>query len=640
MSDASTDIFTQHLLIILSATLPLASFVISFLISDRYSWTVALIASVILLIATILSGFSLGGIWHEPHLVNIEWFHTGNKKFSADLLITNQSLVMLFTVSVVSFLVHVFSIGYMAGDMNQKKYFGMLGFFTFAMQGIVLADNLLFLFVFWELVGFASYMLIGHYMEISKAGSASKKAFIMNRIGDAGFMIGLMIVWTYSGSFDISQITFSVSDSGWRTAASVMIFFGVIGKSAQFPLFTWLPDAMEGPTPVSALIHAATMVAAGVYLMIRLFPLFDPASLDLVAWTGAVTALTGGLCALSQFDIKRILAYSTISQLGLMIMTIGAGAPEPAFLHLFTHAFFKAGLFLCAGVVIHCMHHAQVRAGAEVDINDIRNMGGLSKKIPVTFFTSLICGGSLTGIPFSSGYLSKEAMLNALWSPSGFQDWFMLLTMITVSILTILYTFRFIWYVFLKQSPVTNKLEIAQSPAVMRLPLIVLAAGSCWFAVSFNPFSAEGWAGNSIQADNPWAIALSLLVITATIPAAWVVFRKRSATSIPFLKEGMYVDKAYLYLSGKTVVPASRISQYIDREIIDKTLHWNAYGNVTIGHVVNWADEKIIDGIVHFFAFMATSAGAFVRSFQGGKIQLYIFWAVFSIIIFLIYALN
>ena len=281
-----------------------------------------------------------------PYQFVTTWFVIGGHTFSAGVFVNILSATMLLVVTFISFLVHVYSIGYMAGDASLRKYFAMLGLFTFSMLAIVLADNLLLLFVGWELVGFSSYMLIGHWKEKPEAARAAKKAFILNRIGDAGFLVGLMILWTNHGSFDISGVSSMEHFSSWQTAASLCLFCGVIGKSAQFPLLTWLPDAMEGPTPVSALIHAATMVAAGVYLMIRIFPFFTPTTLDVVSVIGIITALVGACAALGQYDIKKILAYSTISQLGLMVTAVGLQRPmQHLSIYLRTH-FSKHVFFL------------------------------------------------------------------------------------------------------------------------------------------------------------------------------------------------------------------------------------------------------------------------------------------------------
>ena len=327
-----------------------------------------------------------------PYHFVTTWFLIGDHTFSAGVFVNILSATMLLVVTFISFLVHLYSIGYMAGDASLRKYFAMLGLFTFSMLAIVLADNLLLLFVGWELVGFSSYMLIGHWKEKPEAARAAKKAFMLNRIGDAGFLVGLMILWTNHGSFDISGLSSMDHFSSWQTAASLCLFCGVIGKSAQFPLLTWLPDAMEGPTPVSALIHAATMVAAGVYLMIRIFPFFTPTSLDVVSVIGIITALVGACAAIGQYDIKKILAYSTISQLGLMVTAVGAATPDAAFIHLFTTHFSKHVFFSPLDrSFIRCTMRSNRRVHI-FDVQDIRNLGGLKKNYPSSLRFLLLQG--------------------------------------------------------------------------------------------------------------------------------------------------------------------------------------------------------------------------------------------------------
>jgi NADH-quinone oxidoreductase subunit L len=375
---------------------PLASFMLCLLISERYSWLVTITAPVLLLVSTSLSVYLFLTIpTNTSYLIELDWFQVGQYTFNGSIELNRLSILMMPLITVISFLVHLYSIGYMAGDNGIRRYFAMLGFFTFSMLGIVLSDNLLMIFVFWELVGFSSYLLIGHWLEKPAASKAAQKAFIFNRIGDAGFLVGLMIVWANTQTFDLTELLHLPEIYSWQTAASLCLFCGVIGKSAQLPLFTWLPDAMEGPTPVSALIHAATMVAAGVFLLARVFPLFTPEALNVVAITGILTALLAALCALNQFDIKKILAYSTISQLGLMVTAVGVGSENAAMLHLLTHAFFKACLFLGAGSVIHALRQARShaclpdrQAHENFDVRDIRNLGGLQKKLPVTFLLS------------------------------------------------------------------------------------------------------------------------------------------------------------------------------------------------------------------------------------------------------------
>ena len=517
----------------------------------------------------------------------------------------------------------------------------MLGFFTFSMQGIILADNLLVLFVFWELVGFSSYMLIGHWMEKPEAAQAAKKAFIINRIGDAGFVIGLMIIWTNTGTFNLTEIIQAGRIYEWQTAASLCIFCGVIGKSAQFPLFTWLPDAMEGPTPVSALIHAATMVAAGVYLMIRVFPLFTADSLMIVGSIGMITALIGAVSALSQHDLKKILAYSTVSQLGLMITVIGMGAPNVALLHLLTHAFFKCCLFLSAGSVIHALHLAQGRSDQHYDAQDIRNMGGLRNKLPVTFMAFLISGSSLAGIPFFSGFLSKEAILSEAWLPQDIFSWIVLMVISTVSFLTVLYTFRLIWFIFMTQARKTQSLAIVEAPAVMRLPIVLLAFCSLWFVVSWNPFNFNGWL--LPENDNYTSLGLTLFSIGLSVTAlviGYLIFGSNRFAVSKIFHNSFYLDVLYQKLFGRLLHSSTQITLYTDKYLIDRFIHGSAYAQVMLAYFTGWIDRVAIDGTVNGFGRLASSIGSMTRSFQGGKIQLYIFWSIFAIIIFLIWTIN
>ena len=323
------------------------------------------------------------------------------------IVIDNLTAIMLAMVTLISLLVHLYSTGYMAGDKNYGRFFAYLGIFTFSMLGIVLSDNLFSIYIFWELVGLSSYLLIGFYFEKDSAADAQKKAFLTNRVGDIGMWLGILILYSQFHTFgyqeiyqDIAAGKFGLSN-GWLTAAGILLFFGCVGKSAQFPLHIWLPDAMEGPTPVSALIHAATMVAAGVYFVGRIFVILSVDALHYIAFIGAITAFMSATIAITQHDIKRVLAYSTVSQLGYMVMGLGVGAYSAALFHLLTHAFFKACLFLGSGAIIHAMHHEQ----------DMRWMGGLRKNMPWTFATFSIATLALAGLPLTSGFLSKDAIL-------------------------------------------------------------------------------------------------------------------------------------------------------------------------------------------------------------------------------------
>ncbi len=554
---------------------------------------------------------------------------------------------MLLVVSLISFLVNFYSTGYMAGDPDLKRYFGMLGFFTFSMLGIVVADSLLLIFVFWELVGFSSFMLIGHWKEKPKAADAAKRAFLFNRVGDVGFMIGLMIIWTHAETFDLSTLSASSQSISWQTAASLFVFCGVIGKSAQFPLFTWLPDAMEGPTPVSALIHAATMVAAGVFLLARVHFLFTPYALDIVAVTGCLTALIGAFAALVQNDIKKILAYSTISQLGFMVLAAGAGAPEAAMLHLITHAFFKACLFLAAGAVIHALHQAQRQSHINFDVQDIRNLGGLYRKLPVTFIVFIVSGSALAGLPFFSGFLSKDAILTSLmlWKGSVFSwRWLIFGSAFAVSFVTVLYTFRMIWSVFQGEEKSTANLSILEPPLSMRVPMVTLGLASLWIIVSPNPFDFSGWIYNGFH-PGPGSEHLHVDSISI-VSAAWVLLAlglaymiKRIPLKSSLLLNAFYLNSLYKIAFETPFIQLGEITARTDKKWIDGFLHTAAYFQLIVAHVAGWFDRAVIDGVVHGAASLAKGVGSVTRSFQGGKIQLYIFWAIFAVIIFIIWTL-
>jgi NADH-quinone oxidoreductase subunit L len=403
---------------------------------------------------------------------------------------------------------------------------------------------------------------------------------------------------------------------------------------------------MEGPTPVSALIHAATMVAAGVFLLVRLHVLFTPASLDVVALTGLITALLAALAALAQNDLKKVLAYSTISQLGFMVMAVGAGAPDAAYLHLFTHAFFKACLFLCAGSVIHALHKAQHGTHAHFDVQDIRNLGGLRHKLPFTFAAFVISGAALAGIPFFSGFLSKDAILTALlyWKGEAFTwRWGVFGGAFLVSFLTVLYTFRLIAKVFLGDERQTASLTVREPSWRMRGPIALLALGSFWFFVSWNPLNYHGWLYQPWKVDENFHSALLVFISAAWVliacAVAYYIFRQSRTTQAPLLLNSFYVDKLYTQTIATHTYALALLTEKLDRRWIDGFLHFTAYGHVTLAYLLGWFDRVIIDGAVNGMAALIRTIGSFTRSFQGGKIQLYIFWSVLAIIIFLIWTL-
>jgi NADH-quinone oxidoreductase subunit L len=441
------------------------------------------------------------------------------------IVIDNLTAIMLAMVTLISLLVHIYSTGYMHGDKNYGRFFAYLGIFTFSMLGIVLSDNLFSIYMFWELVGLSSYLLIGFYFEKDSAADAQKKAFLTNRVGDIGMWLGILILYSQFHTFGYQEIFRNLAEGNfhlsntWLTAAGILLFFGCVGKSAQFPLHVWLPDAMEGPTPVSALIHAATMVAAGVYFVGRIFPILTPDALHYIAFIGAATAFMSATIAITQHDIKRVLAYSTVSQLGYMVMGLGVGAYSAALFHLLTHAFFKACLFLGSGAIIHAMHHEQ----------DMRWMGGLRKQMPWTFATFSIATLALAGLPLTSGFMSKDAILaNALGFASvegGGIFWLIPVLGFASAMMTAFYMGRQVWLVFFGESRTHLKPaeehhdghghddahghddhgheghhgvhEVAWN---MRAPLVVLATLSTFFVFSPDPLDgARGWFMHLVQ---------------------------------------------------------------------------------------------------------------------------------------------
>ena len=468
------------------------------------------------------------------------------------IVIDNLTAIMLAMVTLISLLVHLYSTGYMAGDKNYGRYFAFLGIFTFSMLGIVLSDNLFSIYIFWELVGLSSYLLIGFFFEKESAADAQKKAFLANRVGDIGMWLGILILYSQFHTFSFTEIyanlaagKFAMSNA-WLTAAGLLLFMGCVGKSAQFPLHIWLPDAMEGPTPVSALIHAATMVAAGVYFVARIFVLLTPDALHVIAFIGAFTAFMAATIAITQNDIKRVLAYSTVSQLGYMVLGLGVGAYSAALFHLVTHAFFKACLFLGSGAIIHAMHHEQ----------DMRWMGGLRKHMPWTFATFTLATLALAGLPLTSGFMSKDAILAGaigFAKVEGGGVYYLIPVLGFFSaMLTAFYMGRQIWLVFFGESrthlkpaddlhvehhahsahDAHNDLhhsahEVHEVSWNMRAPLVILAALSVFFVYSPNPLDgAQGWFMKMIQ--TPATVVGSYQ--TATEPQKSAVSSQQSAT--------------------------------------------------------------------------------------------------------------
>lgn len=495
--------------------LPLLSFLIIIFNQKRMLKTAPIVGSVILGIDLLLSLIIAYGkivIFSEEGMLQYkyDWIYLGSKQISIGIGIDNLAVMMLIVVNLISFLVHVFSTEYMRGDKRYPRFFAYLGIFTFSMLGIVIANNLLNMYIFWELVGLSSYLLIGFWYEKDSASNASKKAFITNRIGDLGFFTGVMIAFFTYETFMFDDIFLQISqgvlpfDSGmWLTVMGIAIFAGAIGKSAQFPLHVWLPDAMEGPTPVSALIHAATMVAAGVYLTARVFPLFTADAFLFIAYIGGFTAFMAATIAITQNDFKKVLAYSTVSQLGYMVMALGVGAYTYGYFHLVTHAWFKACLFLASGSVIHAMHHAMHHLhDHHSDPQDIRNMGGLRKTMPWTYYTFLLATIAISGVPFTSGFLSKDGILAGTLAFSHLSGhWLIPVFGFGAAFMTAFYMFRLTILAFHGEHKTEISKHTHENNMLIRFPLIVLAILSIWAFYSFNPIDGgSGWFAKAFKA--------------------------------------------------------------------------------------------------------------------------------------------
>jgi NADH-quinone oxidoreductase subunit L len=609
------------------------------------------------------------------------WFTIGQTKIYAGILLNNLSVLMLLLVNLIALPVHIYSTAYMKGDENYSRYFAYLSFFCFSMLALVVADNLVLFYFFWELVGCSSYLLIGFWYKKEKAVQANKKAFIMNRIGDIGLLTAIMIIFVLFRTFDINLLfnpgsglvkfyvgpSIIVNDhrvvfSGyqnvvwlfgkvptfWSYIAFAGIFLAVAAKSAQFPLHTWLPDAMEGPTSVSALIHAATMVAAGVFLLARVYPMFNGTELTFLAVIGCFTAFMAATIALTQNDLKRILAYSTISQLGFMVMAMGIGAYASSLFHLVTHAFFKCLLFLVAGIVIHQMQHLKEDNQLDFDPQDINYMGGLRKKLPLTFIVALIGGFALIGLPFTSGFLSKDSIVIQAfeWSQALGGLYFLVPVFALITTwLTAFYVARLIVKVFfgdlrLLQIKPNLQIHISDGGWHYKLTLVFLAICCLFPLFSLNPFVyKDAWLIKGLSTTkeaetiyNQIIPTIVTLISLLAIYVAYVVYAKRKTYT--FTQSGFlfrlsynewYVDKIYQVAIVDPILALSSALFWFDRNIVDGFINLLAKIGIAISKVCAWFDHYIIDGFLNLLVAIVEAIGNFARRFQGGKVQYYLF---------------
>jgi len=634
--------------------LPLVTFVILGLFGRKYlSGIAGLFGTASLLTSTILSIVAakqyffvdgkVNGVFQKIVAFKFTWLEfSPNVSIDLGMIIDPISVMMLVVVTSVSLMVHVFSLGYMKGEERFATYYAFLSLFTFSMLGLILSSNIFQVYMFWELVGVSSFLLISYYFNKPSAVAASKKAFIVTRFADLGFLIGILILGFYGGTLDIGLLIerftsvnsaqyISITGASFLGASMLtwgltLLFMGGAGKSAMFPLHIWLPDAMEGPTPVSALIHAATMVVAGVYLVARMFPIFsmDEAALNIVTYVGAASALFAAVIACTQTDIKRVLAYSTMSQIGYMMFALGISKNGgenglgymASMFHLFTHAFFKSLLFLGAGSVIHMVHS-----------NEMKDMGGLRKLMPITHIAFLIACLAIAGIPPFAGFFSKEEILTAAFHENKIIYGIALFT----AALTSFYMFRLYFNIFWsKEAPVRSHdhhdtHNHGEGPWVMKLPLLILAA--CAVGVGFVPFSqlvtSDGKALET-HIDIVFSIApVALSVLAILLAASFYKKQNEKSDKIATAFGGFYtaaykkfyVDEVYIFITKKIIFPF-------------------------IGQPIAWADRNIVDGFMLLLAKATAKISELIKGLQSGKVQnyaMYFFGGILALSILFIY---
>ncbi len=632
------------LLCLILLTAPLVGFVLQYAFGRRLpgqgAWLtvgtigVSLACSIVLAVGGIQWG-TMKGVFH---LGPWDWLPAGaDFDWQVGILVDGLTAVMLVVVTGVSFLVHLFSVGYMKGDPKYPLFFAWLQMFSVSMLILVLADNLLHLFMGWELVGLCSYKLIGFWSEKPDPCNAARKAFITTRIGDLGMLLAICILGGAVGSFDFDKIFTAVAAGAigdtWLLLAGLGLFFAAMGKSAQLGLHVWLPDAMEGPTPVSALIHAATMVAAGVYLVGRMAPMMLPDVMTVIAIVGAATALVAGLIALAQNDIKRVLAYSTISQLGYMFLGLGVGAWHAALFHLTTHAFFKALMFLGSGSVIHACHHEQ----------DMRKMGGLWNKLPITGTTFLIGVIAIAGVPWiTSGFFSKDGILSGAYATNPALFWVGL----AGAVLTAFYMMRLFAMTFLGKPKDAHVHDHAhESPAVMWIPLAVLgtlaicAGWGTWHEAMLAPpesVVAEG----SIQTLHdehhhagfvmPLAIAAALIGLLLGLLVFWKFAARVADWKKPFraletaLANKFWFDELYDKVLVKPAYRLAELFRFVDSRGVDGLVNAVGRGGVKTGDASGAHDRHVVDGLVRMTGALCQGFGGMFSMMQSGRVRFYL----------------
>ena len=625
------------LMVILLLTLPSLGSVVCLFIPSNKPKLISIIASVFsfltLCLAIILNFYSSQT---EQTTVGWNWFYIGSHTITLSFEFNQLTIPLMVIVAVISFLVHVYSIGFLEGDKSRPRYFSTLGLFTFSMLGLTLSGNLFQLFIFWELVALCSYLLIGYYRHKPEAAAAATKSFIMNKIGDAGFLIVLMLLWVMGGTFEISALETSHFIKDAKPVISAFILLAIFSKSAQFPFHKWLIDAMEGPTPVSALIHSATMVAAGVFLMARLHFLFTPVTLQVAAIIGATTALIGGVNALRENDLKKLLAWSTLSQLGLMIMVAGNSGFNASFVHLLSHAIFKAGLFLTAGIILS---RQDVLPSGQAGLKTSDNSPSGSLKTAIV----ILCL-SLMGFPFTIGFFSKESMLASLDSPVFIGIFFLvnlLTSFYTVRIVSITVTFKKI-YDTQVIAPLliarTPPLSFGEGPEVRSIaPVVLLAIACLWIFYSLSPLNSS-WANLRFDLDEPSTV-MTWASLLWVLGGSLVAFAMAQKGKLNWLAERIPIfsfDRILGFLFARPVLILAEVSNRTDIQILDRGLHFIAYVQFGFALLMAWLDRVILDGVTDGLGWLTKSIGNLLRQFVAGKIQDYIWWTLLAVMILIV----
>ncbi|KOY87076.1 hypothetical protein AD998_13825 [bacterium 336/3] len=655
---------------------PFFTFLTLFLNQKKTQKWAALASHVSFLVSLLTAGYIFLFI-SKPFYEVFEWVSLSKIRLGFE--IKNLESLMLLLVLFVALMVSIFSSVYMAQEKNLSRYFAYLQLFTFAMLALIVSSNLLQTYVFWEIVGFTSYLLIGFWQERPEAVWASRKAFLVNRIGDIGFLIGLILIFTNFKTLsfsDLFTLKFTTEQHTLQTWIGICIFLGAMAKSAQFPLHIWLPNAMEGPTPISALIHAATMVAAGVFLMAKMSFFLTPETKTFIAIIGAISMFLGAYWAVFQKDIKKVLAYSTISQLGLMILGIGVGGYEASLLHLFTHAFFKAGLFLCAGVIIHQLHQVEKQYHLHFDVQDMHNMGGLKQKMPFVFVIYTLCMFALAGLPLFSGFLSKDAIFihifqyNAMYK--NFLSWVLLILPLLASFLTAFYMARQWALVFFGEFRLEKSqnetIEFEKTPLNFKIPLLFLSIGTLGIFFSLNPFVAEkSWLWELLKSNLPQpnqvshievALITSFLAVLGILLGFWqktsvaitqilkisfeippIIFRI-PRTIAQFLFKNYQIQRIEgISMLIEPIMWLAHVSTHIEKKI-DSFINFIPKLKVVLAHIIAWIDKIIVDGLIHFILWIGKFLGGILRETQGKYIQAYFGFTILAVLALLFFVIH